>query len=395
MSRWKTECLGDLCDIAIGRTPARAEPRYWQGGTLPWLSIGDMTQGRDLVRTRERITEAAVAECGGKLIPAGTLVMSFKLSVGKLGFLRVPMFTNEAIAALPIRKGKEVDPGFLYRALQVARLSDSADRAVKGLTLNTEKLARVQIAYPEDVAEQRRIANILDKADAVRRKRQKAFEHTEALMRSTFLDLFGDPVTNPRAWSVEPLGTYLSFVTSGSRGWAEHYTDRGERFIRSLDVQMDHISDNEPAFVDPPSGAEAERTRVREDDVLLTITGSKIGRVARATAAHAGAYVSQHVAILRLKPGLDPDVATAFLVNDRGGQVLIARTQYGQTKPGLNLAQIRSFPIPVPPEPVQARIRAARTRVRSLRERLTGALQSSDELFSSLVQRAFDGAVSR
>jgi type I restriction enzyme S subunit len=239
------------------------------------------------------------------------------------------------------------------------------------------------------LAEQRRIADILDKADAIHRKRKETIALTEELLRSAFLEMFGDPVTNPRGWPVEPLGKYLRFVTSGSRGWAEHYTDHGERFIRSFDVQMDRIADDDAAYVTAPAGAEADRTRVQQDDVLLTITGSKIGRAARATASQEGAYVSQHVAILRVLPELDADFLAAFLVCDRGGQALIARAQYGQTKPGLNLAQIRAFPVPIPPPRVQAQIRDARAGLRASQERLVASLRLSEDLVASLSHDAF------
>jgi len=239
------------------------------------------------------------------------------------------------------------------------------------------------------LAEQRRIADILDKADAIRRKRKQAIALTEELLRSAFLEMSGDPVTNPKASPVKLLGKYPGFVTSGSRGWAEHYADKGARFIRSLDVQMDRIADDDAAYVTPPTGAEAERTRVQENDVLLTITGSKIGRAARATRNHAGAFVSQHVAILRLIPGLYADVVAAHLVSDRGGQALIARSQYGQPKPGLNLAQIREFPLPIPSSEVQREIRNVRTRLSENRERLNAGLRISEELFASLIRQAF------
>jgi len=156
---------------------------------------------------------------------------------------------------------------------------------------------------------------------------------------------------------------------------------------------MDYLADDQPAYVKAPAGAEAKRTRVQKDDVLLTITGSKIGRAARVESEHDGSYVSQHVSILRLGSGLDPDVLTAFLVSEQGGQRLIARSQYGQTKPGLNLAQIRSFPIPVPPVDVQLAIRRARREIRSLHGRFADIGRTTDDLLQSLVHGAFHGAL--
>ena len=98
-------------------------------------------------------------------------------------------------------------------------------------------------------------------------------------------------------------------MTSGGRGWAKHYSDEGDRFIQSLDVQMGSISARDPVFVVPPDNAEARRTRTAVGDVLLTITGSRIGRVAALPAALAGSFVSQHVAILRP----DPQVTLPYL----------------------------------------------------------------------------------
>src|SRR5690349_1826631 len=100
MTRWDTAFLGDLCDIRIGRTPSRARRDYWEGNK-PWLSISDMNQGRDLQSTRECISDSASAAMPFQ-VEVGTVVLSFKLSIGKVGIVQTPMYTNEAIAALPI-----------------------------------------------------------------------------------------------------------------------------------------------------------------------------------------------------------------------------------------------------------------------------------------------------
>ena len=99
---------------------------------------------------------------------------------------------------------------------------------------------------------------------------------------------------------MEKLGDNLLFITSGSRGWSEYYSPTGQRFIRSLDVQMNYIGNEDMAFVLPPDNSEARRTQSKAGDVLLTITGSRIGRVAPVPDDLDGAFVSQHVAILRM-----------------------------------------------------------------------------------------------
>ena len=251
-------------------------------------------------------------------------------------------------------------------------------------------LGRIMLSLPP-LKEQKRIAAILDKADAIRRKRQEALDEAGSFLESAFVKVFGSPVDNPRDWKIEPLGKYLDFITSGSRGWAKYYVEVGKRFIRSLDVQMNRIGSDDVVFVDPPEGTEADRTRVRPHDVLLTITGSRIGRVAFVPPEIDEAYVSQHVAILRLKKGLLDRFVSIFLSLDAGGQLQIANRQYGQTKPGLSLSQIKEFQVPVPPVSEQERFLRIWDKFSNVQAGLDTAQHECDDLFNSLVQRAFRG----
>ena len=171
-------------------------------------------------------------------------------------------------------KAAVVDPRFFFHASRSqrfqAQLASSANQSSQaGVYLG--KLKKVEISLPP-LEEQRRIAEVLDRTEALRARRHAALAQLDTLTQSIFLDLFGDPTTNPKDLRIELLGEHLLFVTSGSRGWAEFYAPTGSRFIRSFDVQMNYIGDDDPVFVLPPDNAEARRTRVRANDVLLTIT---------------------------------------------------------------------------------------------------------------------------
>jgi type I restriction enzyme S subunit len=124
-------------------------------------------------------------------------------------------------------------------------------------------------------------------------------------------------------------------------------------------------------------------------DVLLIITGSRIGRVAAVPERLNGAFISQHVAILRLKAGLLPKFLSMFLSLDTGGQRQIARLQYGQTKPGLNLDQIREIRVPVPQVCHQERFVELVERVERLRAMQREALRQAEHLFQTLLHQAF------
>ena len=236
--------------------------------------------------------------------------------------------------------------------------------------------------------EQRRIAAILDKADAIRRKRREAIDLTDALLRATFLDMFGDPVTNPKGWDRQRLGDHIEFLTSGSRGWAKHYSKTGRLFIRIQNVGHNQLVLDDVAFVNPPDSAETRRTLVQPGDVLLSITAD-LGRTAVVPDGLGEAHINQHLALLRLR-GIEPLFAAAFLSSD-GGQRQLLKMNRGGVKAGLNFSDIRSVEMLTPPPALQESFVQIHRRITGELRRMEVANAAANHLFNSLVQRAFRG----
>ena len=215
---WPSEPLGQLCDVQIGRTPTRAEARFW-GEEHPWLSISDMNQGRELETTSERVTQTAVDELNLRLVAPGTVLLSFKLSIGKIGIACRPMYTNEAIAHLPIVDDR-IERDYLYWALRTVPLAAEADRAALGATLNKAKLEKIPIPLPP-IEEQRRIAAVLDAAEGLRDKRRHVIAKLETLTQAIFIEMFGDR----GLWTVDKLGDHVPTTSGGtpSRSRTEYF----------------------------------------------------------------------------------------------------------------------------------------------------------------------------
>jgi len=174
MGTWTTEKLHRLCSIRIGGTPARSNPLYWdtaKNGTNLWASIKDL-RNHVVEETEERITNAGVRHSNAKLVKKGTVLLSFKLTIGRVAFAGRDLYTNEAIAAL---ETDQIDQNFLYYGLQHWNLLVGVDQAIKGTTLNKEKLANIEAHLPVSRDEQSKIANILSTVD-------RAIEQTEALI---------------------------------------------------------------------------------------------------------------------------------------------------------------------------------------------------------------------
>ena len=173
-SGWTQATLGKECSIEIGGTPSRGVDAYWDtdGSTEnAWVSIKDM-RSRVIIGTAERISDLGVRHSNAKLQPKGTVLLSFKLTIGRVAFAGIPLYTNEAIAGL---QSKTLDSEFLYQGLQQWNLLHGVDQAIKGATLNKAKLKKISFVCPTSRTEQSKIAEVLSTVD-------RAIAQTEALI---------------------------------------------------------------------------------------------------------------------------------------------------------------------------------------------------------------------
>lgn len=182
MSEWPMVKLGEVCSISIGKTPARKELRYWGEG-LPWLSIKDMSQGSLILKTTESISQIALDELKITPYSVGTVLFSFKLSIGKVGITAVPLFTNEAIAAIEPKEQESLNKYYLMEVLREVGKTVEGNAAVMGVTLNKKSLATLTIPLPP-LGEQKRIAEILGKTTGAISSVQKQIEQAKKLRSS-------------------------------------------------------------------------------------------------------------------------------------------------------------------------------------------------------------------
>jgi hypothetical protein len=309
---------------------------------------------------------------------------------GKNGQFRTPRHIIKLIAELvqPQLGHRIADPacgtaGFLLGAYQYIVTQLALNKGVRDLQTDEDGFRRTSVS-----------AVLTDKARNILNESLWGYDidstMVDEFLKSTFLEMFGDSVVGQKGYKFALLDTFITHLTSGGRGWAKYYAETGKRFIRSLDVQMNKIGNEDIVFVRPPKNQETERTRVQENDVLLTITGSKIGRVAYVPRNFEEAYISQHVSIIRTKE-INPIYLSYYLSMQNAGQRVIKKMQYGQAKPGLNLTQIREFPILTPPINLQNKFAFIIKRVESLKTLYQQNLSQLNNLYGILSQKAFKG----
>ncbi|MGU8987627.1 restriction endonuclease subunit S [Clostridium perfringens] len=160
---WKWCRFSDICNFKIGKTPQRAKSEYWVEGEIPWVSISDLIDGKEITQTKEKITEKADLEVfKGNISKKGTLLMSFKLSIGKISLLGMNAYHNEAIISIyPYYDCEDALKLYLFKILPSLDLLSDTKSAVKGNTLNSESIRNILIPLPP-IEEQKRIVSKLN-----------------------------------------------------------------------------------------------------------------------------------------------------------------------------------------------------------------------------------------
>ena len=209
--------LSDAFDLQMGKTPPRNDRECWGDGHK-WISISDIgNAGKYIDTTKEEITDIGVSKSGIKVVPKGTVIMSFKLSIGKTAITAEDMYTNEAIMAF-INKGKyEIDTDYLYHMCKGIDWFEGTNKAVLGLTLNKATMSEKEIEIPS-MAEQLNVVAVLDKMDELIALRKEQLAKLDRLVKSRFIELFGDPVYNNNGLPTKKLRELGSL----DRGRSQH-----------------------------------------------------------------------------------------------------------------------------------------------------------------------------
>ena len=267
----------------------------------------------------------------------------------------------------------DVSAPFLAAYIGSHRIQSEISESTAGSTglknLSLSWLRTLPVLLPP-LPEQRAIAAVLDSIDDAIEGTEAVITATEGLRDALLHDLFtrGLPGqhtefrdvpglgTIPADWDVVRLGDVAETITSGSRAWSRHFRTDGALFVRSQNIVKGRIDRSDPVFVEAPNDKEAERTRIREGDILVSITGEP-GKATVADEYIGEAYVSQHVAMVRLRePQFSQYVCRSL--QSSFGQEQFSRMAYGQTRPGLNLSDIGDANVALAPLAEQQAIAA-------------------------------------
>ena len=245
-------------------------------------------------------------------------------------------------------------------------------------------LLRMNIPLPS-IPEQKRIAATLDKTNEIEQNAKNIEKMQAELIQSVFLEMFLPIIENPESMEVVPLSELLLFLTSGSRGWAKYYSDKGSIFIRIQNVRNGKLILDDVAYVNAPDSSESRRTRVQSGDVLLSITAD-LGRTAVVPPNLGDAHINQHLAILRPNRKRINPTFLAMYLESQGGSRQLFKSNKGGTKAGLNFADIRSIRIPLPSIEEQEKFEAFVCNARLIYDSVEKEVEAAKMLNQSSIQ---------
>jgi len=286
---WSADFFGNLVDYKLGKTPPRASAVYWKEGKYPWVSISDMIPHGLVTDTAEKVSQKAHDSVfGGRLVPEGSLLMSFKLTIGRVSRLGMPAFHNEAIISFQPNPEK-ISPGYLSYYLSQVNYKDYQDTAIKGQTLNKGKLDALEIALPP-LLEQKKIAHILSTVQRAIEAQERIIQTTTELKKALMHKLFTEGLRHepqkqteigpvPESWEVVEIGDLGKCVTGSTPKTSvpSFYDPPSEDFIAPADLgARRYIYDSEKKI--SPEGMATIRP-IPKNAVMCVCIGSSIGKV--------------------------------------------------------------------------------------------------------------------
>lgn len=378
--------LSDVFMLQMGKTPARAKNAYWNDGSNQWVSISDLSGFDKYVgTTKETITDLAVSESGIKIVPENTVIMSFKLTLGKTAITQKPVYTNEAIMAF-IPTGKyEIDTNYFYHLFSGRDWSKGTNRAVMGVTLNKATLGEIEIDIPP-LCEQTEIAEKLDKVDALIADRITQLEKLDLLVKSRFIELFGDTVLNPYNWNKEPLGKVCD-VRDGTHDSPKYY-DTGYPLVTSKNLSSGDIDFTDCSLICKNDFDKInERSKVDFGDILMPMIGT-VGNPVIVKIKND--FAIKNVALIKFynDTRVTNVYVKALLKSDYFDSEVLGKVR-GGTQKFISLGDIRKLEILVPPIDLQNQFAEFVEQTDKLKFEVKEALNKLETLKKSLMQQYF------
>ena len=348
--------LKDIFDLQMGKTQSRDNVDYWNTNEYKWISIGDLsTTEMYISNTKEHLSEKAVQESRIKLIPRNTVVMSFKLSIGKTAITAEDMYSNEAIMAFHDKHVVDMLPKYIFYLFKYRDWDKGSNKAVMGKTLNKATLSEIEIELCS-LEKQKEIVKVLDKITGSLAGRKSELLLLDDLIKARFVEMFGDSKLNDKCWNSGIVSDYYD-VKGGKRipkgmGYADEVTSHP--YLRATDMKNETILDDDIHYINEEVFEHIKRYIVKGGDIYLTNVGVNLGMAGVIPDKYNGANLTENA--VKLMPKTKKIINGVFLahyINSPGIQDYINARKMSVGVPKLAIFRIETLPLLIPPIELQ------------------------------------------
>lgn len=399
-NKWISVPLIELVDETRPITYGILKPGPDFENGVPYVRVVDIQDGKVRSQSLRRTSATIAQQYRRSTLQPGDVLLSIRGHVGRVAIVPSELdganITQDTARLAPNEK---VNQRYLFWAFSSSDVKNWMNGRIKGVAvtgINLGDIKELPIPLPL-LSEQKRIADILDKADAIRRKRQEAVSVHGILGASAFLEFFGDPLKNPQGWKLETLETVSSQdgrgLKRGPFGGAlkkEIFVDQGFKVYEQKHAIADDFTIGS-YYIDEDKFDEMEAFSVRPNDLIVSCSGT-MGRVAIVPESAEPGIINQ--ALLRISP--DTSKLSSLYLKMLLETTPVQRHLYGFSRgSGLKnfppMSEVRSLPVPIPSRERLAAFHEYMGQTTCTGEKITLAEKAADDLFNSLVQRAFKG----
>lgn len=388
-----TKRFDEVFDLSLGRTPSRGDKSYW-GGNHTWVSIADMSCGKYISSSKECITDKALVDTGIPLVRKGTVIMSFKLSIGKVCIANKDLYTNEAIMAFSLNGKYNILPDYLYYYLRAYKWNVS-NEVVLGFTLNKKNISNSLITFPVSVSEQQRIVDILDKefakVEALKANAEQKLKNAKDLFQATLkkkLEL-------KHGWVVKDLANVVDAGTCISYGIVqpEENVPDGIPIVRPVDLTQEVLTSTAGFKKTRKDISDSyKRSILKGTEILMCVRGTT-GIVSLSSDRLIGCNTTRGIVPLCISDDIKRKYVY-YAIRSSECQKFISDNTNGTALKQINIADVKRIPIRLAPDNEQqlivSQLDDINDRYKVLQNNYTRTVLLCDDLKQALLRKAFN-----
>lgn len=377
--------LGELCDVVSGGTPSRAITEFWEGGTIPWIKIGNI-KGKYVGEVDEYITQAGLEGSSAKILSAGTILFTIFATLGEAGILTIRACTNQAIAGITIKNQSEALTDYLYYFLKSKKSHvTSLGRGVAQNNINLSILRNFEVPIPA-LSMQKQIVDVLNKAEKIIEASQRQLQKLDELVKARFIELFGTE-TEFDKWPCCTIGDVADVCVGVVIKPTQYYTDKGIPAFRSLNIGEMHVKDSDWVYFTEEGHQKNQKSVVHKNDVLVVRSGAP-GTACVATEKYDG-YNAVDIIIAHPDNSKVNSIFLAAFTNMPHGMNQIRERTGGAAQQHFNVGGYKAMRLIMPSIELQNQYAAFAEQTDKSKVAVQKALDEAQLLFDSLMQKYF------